>query len=117
MIGTDASRTVTTLVAGGLGFADGPGTGARLLPQMGLLWLNGALIVSDPGNQRLRWVSPGATAGSTTVKTWAGNGRSGTDDGSGSAASFEVPLGLWNSKDGNVYVVDGTAGTLRTVRP
>jgi len=117
MIGTDASRTVTTLVAGGLGFADGPGTGARLLPQMGLLWLNGALIVSDPGNQRLRWVSPGATAGSTTVKTWAGNGRSGTDDGSGSAAAFEVPLGLWNSKDGNVYVVDGTAGTLRAVRP
>jgi len=117
MIGTDASRTVTTLVAGGLGFADGPGTGARLLPQMGLLWLNGALIVSDPGNQRLRWVSPGATAGSTTVKTWAGNGRSGTDDGSGSAAAFEVPLGLCNSKDGNVYVVDGTAGTLRAVRP
>ena len=117
MIGTDASRTVTTLVAGGLGFADGPGTGARLVPQMGLLWLNGGLIVSDPGNQRLRWVSPGATADSTTVQTWAGSGRSGTDDGSASAASFEVPLGLWNGTDGNVYVVEGTAGTLRAVRP
>ena len=117
VIGTDASRTVTTLVAGGLGFADGPGTGARLVPQMGLLWLNGGLIVSDPGNQRLRWVSPGATADSTTVQTWAGSGRSGTDDGSASAASFEVPLGLWSGTDGNVYVVEGTAGTLRAVRP
>jgi hypothetical protein len=117
VIGTDASRTVTTLVAGGLGFADGPGTAARLLPQMGLLWLNGALIVSDSGNQRLRWVSPGATAATTAVKTWAGTGRSGTDDGSGSAASFEVPLGLWGAKDGTVYVVEGAAGTLRAVQP
>jgi len=117
VIGTDASRTVTTLVAGGLGFADGPGTGARLVPQMGLLWLNGGLIASDPGNQRLRWVSPGATADSTTVQTWAGSGRSGTDDGSASAASFETPLGLWSGTDGNVYVVEGTAGTLRAVRP
>jgi hypothetical protein len=117
MIGTDRARTVTTLVGGGLGFADGPGTSARMLPQMGLLWLNGNLIVSDPGNQRLRWVSPGANADSTTVRTWAGTGRSGTDEGSGSASSFEVPLGLWSGSDGNVYVVDGTAGTLRAVHP
>jgi len=117
VIGTDASRTVTTLVGGGPGFADGPGTGAQMLPQMGLLWFNGSLIVSDPGNQRLRWISPGATAGSTTVKTWAGTGRSGTDDGPASSATFEVPLGLWSATDGNVYVVDGTAGTLRAVRP
>src|SRR2546428_325664 len=53
MIGTDASRTVTTLVAGGLGFAHRPRTGARPLPPIGPLLLNGALIVSDPRDQRL----------------------------------------------------------------
>jgi N,N-dimethylformamidase beta subunit-like protein len=117
VIATDASRTITTVVAGGHGYADGPGTGARLEPQMGLLWFNGGLVVSDPGNQRLRWVVPGETAGSTIVKTWAGSGSSGTDDGAASGARFQLPLGLWGGKDGNVYVVDGTAGTLRVVKP
>jgi hypothetical protein len=117
VIGTDASRTVTTLVSGGLGFADGTGTGARLQPQAGLLWLGNALIVSDPGSRRLRWVSPGATAGSTIVKSWAGTGAAGANDGPGSSASFEVPLGLWRGKDGNVYVVDGTVGALRVAQP
>jgi len=116
VIGTDASRTITTLVAGGLGFADGPGTGARMVPQMGLLWFNNALIVSDSGNQRLRWVVPGASAGSTTVSTWAGDGRMADDDGLASTASFHVPLGLWAGKDGSIYVVDGE-GSLRAVRP
>jgi hypothetical protein len=117
VIGTDISRTISTLVAGGQGFRDGPGTGARLSPQMGLLWFNDGLIVSDPGNQRLRWVSPGATAGSTIVKTWAGSGVSGSDDGTGSTSSFQTPLGLWLGKDGDIYVADGTAGTLRAVTP
>jgi hypothetical protein len=116
-IGTDASRTITTLVAGGHGYTDGPGTGARLEPQGGLLWFNGGLVVADPGNQRLRWVAPGDTAGSTTVTTWAGSGVSGVADGPASSASLQVPLGLGRGKDGNVYVVDGTAGTLRQVKP
>jgi hypothetical protein len=117
VIGTDAAHTVTTLVGGGLGFADGQGTGARMTPQMGMIWFNGALIVSDSGNQRLRWVVPGASAGSTTVKTWAGDGAAGADDGPAWAASFQAPLGLWAGKDGSVYVVDGVAGTLRAIRP
>ena len=117
VIGTDASRTVTTLVAGGLGFGDGPGTRAQLQPQMGLLWFNNGLVLSDPGSHRLRWIVPGSSAGSTMVKSFAGDGRASTADGSGASSSFEVPLGLWRGTDGNVYVVDGTAGTLRVVRP
>jgi DNA-binding beta-propeller fold protein YncE len=117
VIGTDSARTVTTLVAGGLGFGDGPGTGARLQPQMGLLWFNNGLVLSDPGSHMLRWIFPGSTSGSTAVKSFAGNGRAATTDGSGASAAFEVPLGLWRGMDGNVYVVDGTAGTLRVVRP
>jgi hypothetical protein len=117
VVGTDPARTITTLVNGGHGFGDGPGDRARLEPQGGLAWLDGGLIVSDPGNQRLRWVSPGSNAATTTVKTWAGSGDSSTVDGAGSTASFELPLGLWRGRDGNVYVVDGAAGALRMVRP
>jgi hypothetical protein len=117
VIGTDPARTVTTLVGGGLGFSDGDGNNARMVPQMGLVWLNGALIVSDSGNQRLRYVTPGSNCASTLVKTWAGDGAAGGDDGFASSASFEVPLGLWAGKDGTVYVVDGGAGTLRAIRP
>ena len=117
VVGTDPARTITTLVAGGHGFGDGPGTTARLDPQGGLVWLDGALVVSDPGNRRLRWVSPGNSAATTTVKTWAGNGDSGAADGPASAASFGLPLGLLRGRDGNVYVVDGGAGALRVVRP
>ncbi|HZX95835.1 MAG TPA: N,N-dimethylformamidase beta subunit family domain-containing protein [Myxococcales bacterium] len=117
VIGTDASRTITSLTTGGIGFADGPGTAARMQPQMGLLWWNGGLLVGDSANQRLRFIVPGATAGSTVVKTWAGSGRMGADDGPASAASFEVPLGLWPGKDGLIYAVDGGAGALRAVTP
>ena len=117
MIAPDGSRTITTLVAGGHGFADGPGTEARLEPQMGLAWFNGGLIVSDPGNARLRWVSPGGSAATTSVRTWAGSGASVTADGDGASASFQLPLGLWRGQDGKVYVVDGAAGALRVVDP
>jgi hypothetical protein len=117
VIGTDAGRTITTLVAGGLGYADGPGSGARTQMQMGLIWSNGALIASDPGNKRLRSILPGTTAGGTTVKTWAGSGLAGADDGPASTASLQVPLGLWKGKDGNVYLVDGSAGALRAIQP
>src|SRR5262249_17331663 len=48
VVGTDAARTVTTLVAGGIGFADGPGSSARLQAQSGLLWSGpSSLLVSD----------------------------------------------------------------------
>jgi hypothetical protein len=116
VIGTDAAHTITTLVGGGLGFSDGSGNTAKMIPQMGLIWFNGALIVSDSGNQRVRWILPGSNAGSTTVKTWAGDGMAGSDDGLASTASFQVPLGLWAGKDGSVYVVDGV-GSLRGIRP
>src|SRR5205823_4711885 len=62
VIGTDPAHTITTLVNGGLGFADGFGDGARMQAQQGLIWSGGALLVSDSANQRIRVVSPGATA-------------------------------------------------------
>ena len=116
-IGTDAAHTVTTLVGGGVGYADGPGDVALLSPQAGLVWANGALLVSDAANQRLRKVTPGATAAATSVETWAGTGRVGASDGAASSASFGEPLGLWMSADGNLYVADGGNLSVRAVQP
>lgn len=45
------------------------------------------------------------------------SGPAGADDGPASTDSFEVPLGLWKGKDGNVYLVDGSAGALRAIQP
>jgi DNA-binding beta-propeller fold protein YncE len=106
---------VITLVQGGLGFADGPGTTARMLPQAGLAWDGEALLVADSGNQRIRRVLPGTSAATTRVQTWAGSGRVSGADGSGSAASFVLPLGMARGADGTVYVIDG-GGSLRAVR-
>ena len=117
VIGADAAHTVTTLVRGGLGFADGAGTSARLLAQGGLVWDGQALLVADAGNQRIRRVAPGSDAASTRVQTWAGSGKVGGSDGSGSAASFGLPLGMQRAADGTVAVIDGAAAALRLVRP
>jgi len=117
VIGTDAAHTVTTLVQGGLGFADGPGTAARMQPQAGLVFWNASLLVADSANQRLRRVFPGADASSTRVQTWAGTGAMGATDGSARTASFRVPLGMSLGSGGVVYLTDGGAGSLRVVRP
>jgi sugar lactone lactonase YvrE len=107
---------VTTLVQGGLGFTDGSGSTARMLPQGGLVWDGSALLVADAGNQRIRRVLPGADAASTRVQTWAGSGQVASADGSASAASFGLPLGMHRAADGTVYVIDAAAGALRAVR-
>ncbi len=117
VIGTDPARTITTLIAGGLGFSDGPGTTAQIQAQAGLLWNAGTLLLSDSASQRLRLVTPGSTADTTRVQTWAGSGQMGVNDGTGRAASFEVPLGLIRGADGRIYLVDGGAGSLRVIQP
>jgi hypothetical protein len=40
----------------------------------------------------------------------------GSADGTASAASFELPLGIYRASDGTVCVADGGAGALRVVR-
>ena len=117
VIGCDPAHTITTLVAGGIGFADGPGTSATLQPQAGLLWFGTSVLVADSANQRIRMVTPGTNAATTRVQTWAGSGQMGAGDGPARTSSFEVPLGMTRGADGNVYVADGVAGTLRAIKP
>ena len=56
-------------------------------------------------------------AATTRVQTWAGSGQMGAGDGPARTSSFEVPLGMTRGADGNVYVADGVAGTLRAIKP
>ena len=111
VIGTDPARTVTTLVAGGAGYLDGPGTDAKILAQSGLAWdeAAGALYLSDPGNGRIRLVRPGTDASSTTVSTFAGTGRGDSGD-----TSLGLPLGLALGS-GLLYVVDASTGSVRSL--
>jgi DNA-binding beta-propeller fold protein YncE len=117
VIGTDPQRTVTTLAGGSAdGYQDGSGASALLQPQGGAVWDGTGLLFSDPGSHRVRRLVPGVDAATSIVQTIAGNGSPSVADGSGSSASFGVPLGLFRATDRTIYVADG-AGAIRAIRP
>jgi sugar lactone lactonase YvrE len=62
----------------------------------------GNVYVADSDNHSVRKITPGGV-----VTTLAGNGHPGSNDGTGTAASFEFPLGVAMDNTGNLYVVDG----------
>jgi sugar lactone lactonase YvrE len=72
---------------------------------------SGNLYVADNGNYEIRMISS-----SGIVSTLAGSaGQPGTTDGTGSAALFFDPQNLALDGNGNIYVVDGKADTVRKV--
>jgi DNA-binding beta-propeller fold protein YncE len=98
--------------------------GAGLGSQLGAVWANGALILSDATDQRIRLVRPGSGTdeatlkSSTQVETYAGAATFGSADGPAETATFELPLGLGVGLDGKtVYVADAGAGAVRVIRP
>lgn len=106
------SQTVTT-VAGSTqpGFADGSLAAARFNNPMGLaLSPDGTtLYVADTHNNAIRAIN--LTAG--TVTTIAG-GTAGEQDGVGTAAQFDFPVGLALSADGKLlYISDYDNHTIR----
>lgn len=72
----------------------------------------GNLYVADSGNHAIRKITP-----TGTVTTMAGNGSSGTADGTGAAALFNQPSGLALDTAGNLYVADTYYGLIRKVTP
>jgi len=72
---------------------------------------DGAIYVADTENHLIRKISP---AGAVT--TLAGTaGLPGSQDGTGSSASFFRPLGITVDGSGNVYVADTGNHTLRKI--
>jgi hypothetical protein len=115
--GPDEVWRVDTLAGDGTrGFADGA-TGAQLNQPMGLAKGGKYFYLADGGNARVRRftldeVKDGLP--SAWLDTLAG-GSTGTADGRGDLAGFEMPRGLVATEQDQVYVLDGNR--LRTISP
>ena len=97
--------------AGQWGNQDGPGPTARFSYVYGLTFDDqGTLWVSDGGNGTIRKIAPDGE-----VTTVAGGGSDGWGDGQGSAASFDLPLGIAFAPDGFLYVADYYNHVIRRV--
>ncbi len=107
---------VTTLAgtAGLTGSANGTGSAARFNSPQGVAADGGLNVyVVDQMNNTIRKIT---TAG--VVTTLAGTaGLSGSDDGTGSAARFNNPIGVATDSGGNAYVSDQNNNTIRKVTP
>lgn len=107
---------VTTFAGAALQFgsANGNGGAARFSQPRGLaLDAAGNVYVADGGNHTIRKITP-----SGDVTTLAGSaGQSGTANGTGAEARFNVPFGVAVDGAGNVYVADSENHTIRRVTP
>ncbi|MCE5238002.1 hypothetical protein LLH23_05875, partial [bacterium] len=94
---------VTTLAGTNTsGYVDSSGTAARFYcPWAVAAGPDGYLFVADRYNYRIRRVSP-----TGVVRTVAGTGSSGREDGRGDTAEFADDLGIAVSPGGDVYVAE-----------
>jgi hypothetical protein len=83
------------------GYADGAGAVAKFSMPYGIAVVNGALIVADFENHRLRKVGLDGT-----VSTFAGSGTAGFADGDLASAKLNKPQGLAAAANGDLYVTD-----------
>jgi len=108
-----ATGEVTTLAgtAGLSGSTDGTGTTARFYSPSGITMDRTNLYVADTSNHTIRKIVI-ATGEVTTLAGTAG--LSGSTDGTGTAASFNMPWGI--TTDGiNLYVADSWNDTIRKI--
>jgi sugar lactone lactonase YvrE len=96
------------------GSADGTGSDARFKSPGGVaVDSSGNVYVADSENCTIRKITPAGM-----VTTLAGSaGTSGSADGSGTAARFQVPEFLTVDNAGNVYVADSQNCTIRKITP
>jgi sugar lactone lactonase YvrE len=106
---------VTSLVAGSSGLGgstDGTGKGA-LFNQPGGIVINssGVLFVADTGNSTIRKIAPGGI-----VTTFAGSAANKSyQDGTGTAAWFNSPVGIALDAFSNLFVADSKNAVIRKI--
>jgi acid phosphatase type 7 len=108
---------VVTTLAGSArqqGTNDGSGSAARFYWPEGIaVDDSGNVYVADSNNNTVRKITPEGL-----VSTFAGTGgQTGTNDGVGSAARFNWPIGLALDRSGNLYVGDANNHTIRKITP
>jgi len=100
---------VTTLAGGGTKGTDGTGTAAGFdVPTGVAVDINGTIYVAD--NYLVRKIT---SAG--VVSTLAGTGVAGSDNGLGTAASFNQLIGIAVDLNGNIYVADHGNNLIRKI--
>ncbi len=95
------------------GSANGVGSAASFdFPFGAAVDASGYLYVADRSNNMIRKISPAGV-----VTTLAGSGATGSADGTGSAASFNTPVGMAVDGNGNVYVAETVGNVVRKISP
>lgn len=107
---------VTTIagLAGKSGFANGSGSTALFNSPLGIaVATNGTIYVADSGNHLIRAISAGGL-----VTTLAGSPENwGSENGSGTNARFNGPVGLALDGQEILFVADSNNHTIRRVTP
>jgi len=111
----DATGVVTTFAGSGTyATTNGAGTSASFQTIFGMTIDNsGNIYVSQNDNHVIRKITPSAV-----VTTFAGTaGSTGSANGTGTTANFNVPCGLACDASGNIYVADRNNHTIRKITP
>jgi sugar lactone lactonase YvrE len=111
-LSADLSSIVTIAGGAGFGAVDGPAASARFNQPFGLAHDGaGNIYMADTGNHTIRRI-----AADGSFSTIAGSaGSSGNSDGSGAAARFSSPRGIFMAPDGDLYVADTGNDRIRRV--
>ncbi len=104
------TAAVTTFAGGFAGSVDGTGTAAKFTYPKGITTDGGNLYVVDSGNHKIRKI----VIATGVVSTLAGSGSVGLVNGTGTAASFNMPVGI--TTDGSsLYVADSGNNRIRKI--
>ena len=110
---TAANATVSVFAGSTFGTADGTGSAAQFGSPFGLGFdTGGTLYVADRDNHMIRKITAAGV-----VTTLAGSTTSGSLDGTGASARFNLPAGIAVDANGDVYVADRDNNMIRKITP